>query len=246
MDGVITEAETPPPPVEPWRLRTAAAVEVVVCSGLPTQLAIAAVLAAAGFRPFDAAGRLSSSYVFILSLADAVVLLGLVWWFLRLHGERPVAVLLGGRPVVREGLLGILQVPFVFLLAIAVMAGIRHVAPWLHNVSANPMEHLLASRLDAVAFVLVAIVGGGLREEVQRAFILHRFEQHLGGAGVGLVLFSAAFGAGHVIQGRDVAVTTAALGLFWGIVYLRRRSVASTIVSHSAFNATEILRFALR
>jgi membrane protease YdiL (CAAX protease family) len=89
------------------------------------------------------------------------------------------------------------------------------------------------------------VVGGGVREEVQRAFILHRFDGYLGGAWVGLVIFSVVFGAGHVIQGRDVALTTAALGIFWGVVYLRRGSIASSVVSHSGFNTAEIFRFAL-
>jgi membrane protease YdiL (CAAX protease family) len=92
-------------------------------------------------------------------------------------------------------------------------------------------------------FAVVAIVGGGIREEVQRAFILHRFEQHLGGRHVGLVVSSVAFGLGHVIQGSDVAIATGLLGAFWGWIYLRRRSVASTVVSHSGFNAAEIFRY---
>lgn len=227
------------------RARIAALIEVIVCSGFPTQLAIAAVLALAGVQPFHPAGRLSTSYVFILSLADAVVLVTLVWWFLHLHGERATSVLLGGRSLLREGLVGLLQVPAIFLLVVVVMSAVQHYAPWLHDVARNPMEGLIATRADAWRFVLVAVVGGGVREEVQRAFILHRFGQYLGGAWLGLVIFSVVFGAGHVIQGRDVAVTTATLGVFWGAVYLRRRSVASTVVSHSVFNATEILRFAL-
>jgi membrane protease YdiL (CAAX protease family) len=131
------------------------------------------------------------------------------------------------------------------MIVVAVMAGVRHVAPWMHNVVENPMEGLIQSRLDAALFIVIAVVGGGVREEVQRAFILHRFDQHLGGRWLGLLLFSIVFGAGHVIQGRDVAVTTAALGCFWGVVYLRRRSIASSVVSHAGFNAAEIFRFAL-
>lgn len=222
----------------------AALAEVIACSGFPTQIAIAGLLALLGVSPFDHAGRLSSAYVYLLSLADAVALVALVAWFLHLHGERPRDVLLGFRPPLREGLLGLLQVPIVFALVVLVMAVLQHLAPWMHNVTKNPMEGLITSRLDAVLFVLVAVVGGGVREEVQRAFILHRFDRHLGGAWLGLVLFSIVFGLGHVIQGRDVAVTTAVLGFFWGAVYLQRRSVASTVVSHSAFNTTEILRFA--
>jgi membrane protease YdiL (CAAX protease family) len=94
-------------------------------------------------------------------------------------------------------------------------------------------------------FAVVAVVGGGVREEVQRAFILNRFERYLGGGWIGLAVSSVGFGLGHIIQGRDVAVTTAALGAFWGFVYLKRRSIAATVVSHSGFNAAEIFRYTL-
>jgi membrane protease YdiL (CAAX protease family) len=244
-------ASSGPPDAEragtaPGHPRLAALVEVVACSGFPTQVAIAGLLSLGGLHPFDARGRLSVPYVFILSLADALALVALAVWFLRLHGERARGVLLGSQPLLRESLLGVLQIPAVFMLAVAVMAVVSRFAPWLRNVPHNPMEGLIGTPLDAWLFVVVAIVGGGIREEVQRAFILHRFEQHLGGAWVGLILFSLVFGAGHVIQGRDVALTTAALGMFWGVVYLRRRSITSTVVSHSCFNAVEILRFALQ
>jgi membrane protease YdiL (CAAX protease family) len=35
------------------------------------------------------------------------------------------------------------------------------------------------------------------------------------------------------------------LGAFWGVVYLRRGSIVAPVVSHSAFNAAEIIRFAV-
>jgi membrane protease YdiL (CAAX protease family) len=138
---------------------------------------------------------------------------------------------------------GILHIPIVFMIVVVVMLTIEHLLPWLHNIPKNPFEGLIGNPGEAAMFAVVAIVGGGVREEVQRAFILHRFEQHLGGGGVGLVISSLAFGLGHIIQGRDVAVTTAVLGAFWGFVYLRRRSVTATVVSHSGFNAAEIFRY---
>jgi membrane protease YdiL (CAAX protease family) len=88
---------------------------------------------------------------------------------------------------------------------------------------------------------VVAVVAGGLREEVQRAFILHRFEQYLGGAMVGLVVFSVAFGLGHLIQGQDAAIATGLLGAFWGIVYLKRRSIVAPVICHALFNLTEVV-----
>ncbi len=247
MDESLPQGPPPPPrEVAPGlNARAAAVIEVVLCSGLPTQLALAGLLALAGIAPYGPDGALSPAYVFVLPLADAAVLLALVAWFLRLHGESVAEVMLGRRPILSEGLVGLLHVPLVFLLAVVVMLGVRLLVPALDDVAVNPFETLTGSPGHATVFAAVAVIGGGVREEVQRAFILHRFRQHLGGAGVGLILFSVVFGLGHSLQGTDVAVTTAALGLFWGVVYLRRGSVAAPIVSHSGFNTAEILRSAL-
>ena len=82
-------------------------------------------------------------------------------------------------------------------------------------------------------FAVVAIVAGGVREELQRAFLLHRFEQHLGGAGVGVFVLSIAFGLAHFLQGWDAAIVTGTLGAFWALIYVRRRSSVAPIVSHA-------------
>jgi uncharacterized protein len=227
------------------RLRLAAFIEVVLCSGFPTQVAIAGVLAGVGITPYGPRGELLKNYVFAVSLLDAAAVVGLVAWFPHVHGERFTTVMLGARPALAEALRGIWQIPVVFLIVLAVMVTVGRFFPSLHNIDKNPFEGLIRTRLDALLFAIVAIVGGGVREEVQRAFILHRFEGYLGGGRFGLVVSSLTFGLGHVIQGRDVAVATAALGAFWGWMYLRRRSVASTIVSHSGFNAAEIFRYTL-
>src|SRR5438093_7657624 len=84
-----------------------------------------------------------------------------------------------------------------------------------------------------IFFALVVLVAGGVREEIQRAFLLHRFEEWLGGGTVGVIVTSAAFGAGHALQGGDAVVATGLLGAFWGAVYLRRRSAVAPVVSQS-------------
>ncbi len=225
------------------RIRLVAALEILACSGLPTQVAIAAGLSLAGIGPYDAHGHLTARYVFALSLLDAAVVVGLVGWFLRSHGERFSDVMVGMRPYRVELVHGVVHIPVVFLIAVGFLLAIRHLTPWMHDVPTNPFEGLIQGPGDAAMFAAVAVVGGGVREEVQRAFILSRFERHLGGRWVGLAVSSVGFGLGHVIQGRDVAATTAALGAFWGLVYLRRRSIVAPVVSHSGFNAAEIFRY---
>ena len=83
---------------------------------------------------------------------------------------------------------------------------------------------------------------GGVREEIQRGFILHRFSQYLGGGVVGVIVHSAVFGLEHFVQGWDAALTVGALGALWGTIYLMRGSVIAPMVSHAGFNLAQILK----
>lgn len=219
--------------------KTSAIVEIILCSGVPSQLALAYMFALAGFTPHQG-GRLSFGYVTTLLLLDATLMIALIFWLLRRRGEHPRAVFLGSRPVEREIWLGVLMTVVVFLLAVIVMSAARLLVPSMHNVPENPLQGLISGPSQALILGIVATIGGGLREEIQRAFILHRFEQHLGGPGLGLALYSLVFGLGHSLQGWDAVLTTAMLGLFWGYIYITRRSIVAPVVSHSGFNAAEI------
>lgn len=228
------------PAVPPSGLeRFIALLEVLLCSGFPTQLAIILLLTVSGNVPTD--GALSLAYVVRLSLLDAALVLGLIWVFLRLRGEDPSALFAGRRPLGREATLGLLLVPAALVLVAVTSTLVLKFAPWLHNVTDNPLEAMIDSPAAAAAFAVVAVIAGGVREEVQRAFVLRRFETHLGGAVLGLVVFSIAFGLGHLVQGRDAALVTGLLGAFWGVLYLKRRSIVAPVICHSGFNLVEIV-----
>jgi uncharacterized protein len=203
------------------------------------------VLQVAGFPTFDAPGQLSLTYVLILSVADTVLLVGLMVFITRSHGESVRELWLGRGPIRREIIRGILLIPAVFLMVVVLLNLMRLVAPGLHNVETNPLEQLAGTPGEAALFAIVAIIAGGVREEMQRAFLLRRFELHLGGPIVGVIALSAAFGLGHVVQGWDAVVTTGLLGAFWAVIYLQRRSSVAPIISHSGFNSLEILRVAI-
>ena len=192
-----------------------------------------------GAAPTD--GTLSLSYVAMLSLTDAALVLGLIWVILRLRGEHPIPTFFGVRAIGREATLGLVLVPAALLLVAVTSTILLQVAPSLHNVTENPLEALIDTPTAAATFALVAVIAGGVREEVQRAFVLRRFESHLGGPIVGLIVFSVAFGLGHLVQGRDAAIVTGLLGALWGIVYLKRRSIVGPIICHAGFNLTEVL-----
>ena len=116
-------------------------------------------------------------YVALAGAPDYGRLVALMIGFLYAHGERPRDIFLGSRSIAGEARLG---VPLTFVavaIAVAVLASVQAFAPWLHTVDVNPLGNLIRSPRDAWLFALVVVVAGGIREELQRAFLLHRFEE---------------------------------------------------------------------
>ena len=232
-----------PPPSTSLLDRLGALAEVVLVSGFPTQLFLLAVMTSLGMRMRTADGHWSPFFISMLSLLDTALVIGLVWLFLGSHRESIRDVLLGRRSIPREAIVGVALLPIVFLMAVMVLAIIVTYAPELHNVARNPLEDMLQNRRDAMMFGMVAMVAGGVREEIQRGFILHRFSHYLGGGLVGLVVYSTVFGLGHVDQGWDAAIAVATLGAIWGTIYLIRRSIVAPMVSHAGFNLAQVIKY---
>jgi CAAX protease family protein len=228
--------------------RLFAAVQVFLVCGIPTQLLVFAVLLGSG-SPMTADGaaltadvsKISLEFFAMTSLFDTALIAILIRIFLAISGENSSDVFLGRRRLGGEILRGIGLVPVCLFVVVGLVNLIARWVPNLHNVPTSPYESYMQTPLRAGIFIVVVILAGGVREELQRAFVLHRFEQRLGGAGVGLVIWSAAFGLFHLPQGKDAALAVGVLGLFWGLIYLRRRSAVAPMVSHAGFDVAEIL-----
>lgn len=227
-----------PQPLPRW----VATCEVLLVSGIPTQVLVASVLVTlAGFE-LPTNGRPSLPFLALLSTLDTLLVIVLIAVFLRLSREHPHAVFVGARPWRPDVIRGLWLVPVVLVGVGGLVLALRAVAPWTHTVDQNPLEAFVDSPTDAAIFLLVVIVAGGIREELQRAFVLHRFDQYLGGIRIGLVLFSMLFGALHTDQGLDVAIAVGCLGLWWGLIYVRHRSAVLPMVNHAAFNAAQVMQ----
>ena len=222
--------------------RIGAFCEVLLCSGFPTQLLLIAAVSLAGV-PMQREDGLNPQFVFTVSLLDAILVVTLIALLLRAHGDSARQVLFGRVRVLREAALGIALIPFAFLIVVLVLAIVLTFAPSLHNVPRNPLEDMLSTRVDAAIFAVVVTLAGGVREEVQRAFIVHRFDRYLGGGLGGVLFYSVLFGLGHYEQGYDATIATGLLGAFWGVVYLVRRSIIAPVVSHAGFNLAQVLKF---
>ncbi len=101
--------------------------------------------------------------------------------------------------------------------------------------SGRSVMAFFAQPINLVAWLPIGIFGGGVVEELQRIFVMTRFEQRFGRAGLilGVVLSSAMFGFGHLYQGVGTALSTAVSGLVLALVYLRRRSALEAMTAHA-------------
>jgi len=155
-------------------------------------------------------------------------------------------VFFGFTQPLREITAGAFSLPMVIVLVVSLTLIVRRFVPSLHNVPDNPLEGLLAGQVNIWMFLFVVIVAGGVREELQRAFLLQRFRDDLGHPWLGLIITSLGFGLGHTLQGLDAAVITGSLGALWGLMYLARGGALASMVSHSLFNSGELLRVFLQ
>lgn len=214
---------------------------VAVC-GIPTQLFIAAVLIlVVRMAPLTDDG-LSLEFLATVSFLDTAFVAILIRMFLLFSGENSRDVYLGYRPAAGEIARGLALVPVTFMIVVGLVSAIRAMAPWMHNVKVSPLEAFMRNPLDAAIFLVVVVLAGGVREELQRGFILHRFGQRLGGMWVGNLSFGLAFGLLHFDQGWDVALAIGLLGLAWGALFITRRSVLMPVANHAGFNAAMVVQ----
>lgn len=244
IEPVVPAAAMPRLPLPRWL----AALQVFAVCGIPTQTLVFLGLLAAG-RAMGKDGstltidpaNISLEFFAMSTLFDTAVMALLIKLFLMLSGESSADVFLGKRPVAAEVVRGVALIPIMLLFAVGLILLARLLVPSLHNVPTNPLEAYMDSPLRAGIFIVVVMLGGGVREELQRAFILHRFEQRLGGIWLGLAVWSVAFGLFHIPQGYDAAITVGLLGFAWGWLYIRLRSVVAAMVSHAGFNGLQVL-----
>ena len=226
-----------------------AAVQAILVSGIPTQLILAVILVfGMGVYPWGpdgASGGMTLEFMSTVMLLDTALTALLIRIFLEISGEDSRSVFLGHRRQAGEVIRGLLLVPVVFAGVTGVVLGLRAIAPWLQTVDESPMLEFMKTPFEAAIFLLVVVLGGGVKEELQRAFILHRFRHYLGGVRIGLVVFSVWFGILHWDQGLDVAVSIGLLGLFWGVLFIKRRSAVLGIVNHAGFNAAQVAQVML-
>jgi membrane protease YdiL (CAAX protease family) len=166
----------------------------------------------------------------------AAIVLGVVWFLLRTNDEALGDLGLRLDVSARGILAVVLASAGIFVVANVVLGGVFS-ALW-GSGGPPPIQTLFRDPHDAPAWIFSAIVGGGFAEELERAFILTRFEKAFGRSGlaVAVIVDSAVFGLGHIYQGRGSAMSSGCTGLMLALIFLRRRRVADAMAVHALFD----------
>ena len=184
----------------------------------------------------------NASLLVILLLTDASVTLLLILGLLRLRGQSLRDLGWGHGSPLRECLSGCLFLPALFMAVFLVSNSFRILLPD-YATRDNPLLELIKNPHDLILMIISSVYVGGFKEEIQRAFVLNRFQENLGGAVPGLLIWSAFFGYGHLVQGLDNAVGAGILGLLFGLLYLWRRSLTGPIVAHAVYDVFTVVIF---
>ena len=170
-----------------------------------------------------------------VSIRSAIVL-GIVWLLMRGNDEALGDLGLKFDLSIRGLVTLVLASAGMFVVANVVLPGVFS-ALW-GGGGPPPIQALFRDPRDAPAWIFSAIVGGGFAEELERAFILTRFEKALGRPGlvVAVIADSAVFGLGHLYQGPGSAASSGFTGSMLALIFLRRRRVADAMVVHALFD----------
>ena len=227
------------------RDRFQALLEVFLVSGILSSLVASVPFALAGI--VDLTGDIATFVSYLLF--ETFLALILLYWIIGMDNpggldmdNRLQKLGAHSRRWISNTVTGIAVIPVLVFANLAVEAVFQKW--WPHYLmEENPIMALASSPADMAWLASSALLAGGIKEELQRAFILGKFRDYLGGLPVGLILWSAAFGAGHSHQGVAAAVTTGLFGLVFGLVYIWRGSLVAPMVAHGLWNLGALLLY---
>jgi len=228
-------------PRKTWADRLQALFEVILLSGLVSSLLTGLVIYA--FKRGPAINPLSNAWFFsIFVLVEAAIALLLLSAILTFHRETLFSLGIQWKRWRFHLMIGLTLVPFLFLINAAVAVFFKLYLPQ-YFIEKNPLTDLIRTPQQLIVLIIAALIAGGIKEELQRAFIITRFRLYLGGAGFGLVLWSIGFGLGHFVQGVQGIFIAAIYGFIFGIVYILSGSLIAPIIAHGAYDTIALLAF---
>jgi len=172
----------------------------------------------------------------VFVMISTAILVGVTWLLMRASGERLVDLGFRIADFRRAAIRGTLIAAGLFVL---INVGLNSIlAQVVPREETTVVADLFRNPLEVPLWIICAVIGGGFREELARAFVLTRCERVFGRVGlvIALLVDSFVFGAGHLYQGTAGAISAGTMGFLMGLLFLRRRRVADAMVAHAMFD----------
>ena len=220
-------------PATPERFR--AVFEIIMVSGVVSSFLVSLVFAAIFGRDRMKLMEMDIGLLAAYLLSESAAAFLILFILMKTRGETLSALGLNLRNWKKHVLLGVLAAPFLIIVSVVTGLAFKLFLPE-YALEKNPLLEMIRSPRHLALFITAGIVAGGIKEELQRAFILCRFKYHLGGSIAGLVIWSLVFGAGHYAQGLQGVCAAAILGFIFGVLYLAHGNLILPITAHAVYN----------
>ena len=224
----------------PYQARLYAVFEIIMVSGIFPGFLVSAVFAAVFGRNRMNLAEIDVGLLVTYLMIESALTFLILWIMMKARGETFTMLGLRRQQWKTYVLLGILAAPLLMILGGVAGAAFQLLLPE-YALEKNPLMDMIHSWRQLLMFLVTVITAGGIKEELQRAFILRRFHHHLGGARVGLIAWSLAFGAGHYAQGLQGVCVATVLGLVFGALYLARGNLILPMAAHVSYNTLALL-----
>ena len=164
------------------------------------------------------------------------------------NGQGLAQVGLGREGLGKELLLGLPAIPATYAVHIAASLPLAAIAAIFKLAGKETLARkevataLVDMGLSVPVFAAAMVLVTGFEELAFRGFLVPRLRVVLDNWYAAVLVSAALFGLGHVYEGTLAVFQTAALGAWFGFVFLYRTRLPSVMVAHAAFNT---LNFAL-
>jgi membrane protease YdiL (CAAX protease family) len=182
--------------------------------------------------------------LFMYLVLSSIFIVGLVVLFQRIHrrDDRLQLKFFPSRQWWKAMAIGLAFVPVFFLFMLVAAAAMDFLFPG-SVLEENPVLQLVRTPFHLILFLISSVLAGGLREEVQRAFVINRSEVYFWSPWLGLGAWSIFFGLQHFAQGPAAILITAFLGFGFGWMYIRWKNILAPFISHACFNCLVLIFF---
>ncbi len=221
--------------------RLATLAEIFLISGIATDFLALVLLSACTGVPVGEVTR-HSWPLFLLMTTSTFLIIALAILMQRFstgHADLKIPIRPPKGFVVETGIC-LLLLPGLLVLTVALRWAVEAVFPST-ALPVNPILSLLKTPGDLALFLFSGVAAGGLREEVQRAFIIVRGKGVFHAPLTVLAVWSVVFGLSHHVQGWSAVIVTAVLGFCLGLIYIWRENLYASFLSHSLYNVAVLL-----